>query len=82
MYIDKTEIIHRMVESGKYYFLSRPGRFGKSLLVSTIEELFSGNQEGPGTEEDVLTFTPVVCSTLIIFMAIPWPFLHSWATWL
>ena len=45
IYIDKTEIIHRLVQSGQYYFLSRPRRFGKSLLVSTIEELFSGNQE-------------------------------------
>ena len=45
LYIDKTEIIHRLVQSGQYYFLSRPRRFGKSLLVSTIEELFSGSQE-------------------------------------
>ena len=45
VYIDKTEIIHRLVEAGQYYFLSRPRRFGKSLLVSTIEELFSGSQE-------------------------------------
>ena len=39
LYIDKTEIIHRLVDSGKYYFLSRPRGFGKSLLVDTIEEL-------------------------------------------
>ena len=45
VYIDKTEIIYRMVETGKYYFLSRPRRFGKSLLVSTIEQLFKGSQE-------------------------------------
>lgn len=44
-YIDKTEIIHRLVISGNYYFLSRPRRFGKSLLVDTIEELFSGGRE-------------------------------------
>ena len=44
VYIDKTEIIHQLVESGKYYFLSRPRRFGKSLLVNTIEELFKGSK--------------------------------------
>lgn len=45
LYVDKTETIHRLVRSRKYYFLSRPRRFGKSLLVDTIGELFSGSQE-------------------------------------
>jgi len=45
MYVDKTKLIHNLVESGKYYFLSRPRRFGKSLLLSTIEEIFNGNKE-------------------------------------
>lgn len=45
MYVDKTEHVHRLVDSGQYYFLSRPRRFGKSLLVSTLRELFSGNRE-------------------------------------
>src|SRR5690606_26207525 len=45
LYIDKTKIIHRLVETGKYYFLSRPRRFGKSLLLDTIEELFLGSRE-------------------------------------
>ncbi|SEA47180.1 PD-(D/E)XK nuclease superfamily protein [Arachidicoccus rhizosphaerae] len=45
VYIDKTEDIYQMVNTGKYYFLSRPRRFGKSLLVDTIDELFSGNQK-------------------------------------
>lgn len=44
LYVDKTEIIHRLVETGNYYFLSRPRRFGKSLLLDTIAELFRGNQ--------------------------------------
>ncbi len=44
IYVDKTEIIHHVVETGKYYFLSRPRRFGKSLLVDTIEELFKGSK--------------------------------------
>ncbi|MCI5147380.1 MAG: AAA family ATPase, partial [Candidatus Electrothrix sp. AR3] len=45
IYVDKTRLIHRLIEGGSYYFLSRPRRFGKSLLVSTMEELFSGNKE-------------------------------------
>ena len=45
IYVDKTKIIHKLVTTGGYYFLSRPRRFGKSLLVNTIAELFSGNKE-------------------------------------
>jgi len=45
VYIDKTQIIHTLAETGKFYFLSRPRRFGKSLLVDTIEELFSGSKD-------------------------------------
>ena len=44
-YIDKTEFIYRLVKSGRYYFLSRPRRFGKSLLISTIEAYFQGKKE-------------------------------------
>jgi hypothetical protein len=44
IYVDKTDIIHKLIEDGKYYFLSRPRRFGKSLLINTIYELFSGNK--------------------------------------
>ncbi len=44
VYVDKTEYIHRLVTDGKYYFLSRPRRFGKSLLLSTIEDFFLGNR--------------------------------------
>ncbi|MCL2116251.1 MAG: AAA family ATPase, partial [Methanobrevibacter sp.] len=45
IYVDKTQAIYEMVNTGKTYFLSRPRRFGKSLLVSTLEELFKGNKE-------------------------------------
>ncbi|MCP5049492.1 MAG: ATP-binding protein [bacterium] len=46
LYIDKTRDIHNLLTlAGKYYFLSRPRRFGKSLLVSTLKEVFSGNRE-------------------------------------
>ena len=42
--MDKTAYIRRLVNQGKYYFLSRPRRVGKSLLVDTLKELFEGNQ--------------------------------------
>ena len=42
VYVDKTALIHRLVKLGTYYFLSRPRRFGKSLLISTLEAYFSG----------------------------------------
>ena len=45
VYVDKTRLIHQLITSGKYYFLSRPRRFGKSLLLSTIEEIFNGSKE-------------------------------------
>jgi hypothetical protein len=46
LYADKTEYVHKLVKSPKRnYFLLRPRRFGKTLLISTIEELFSGNRE-------------------------------------
>ena len=45
VYVDKTALIYRLTSTGKYYFLSRPRRFGKSLLVSTMEAYFSGRKE-------------------------------------
>jgi len=45
VYIDKTKYIHKLTTEGKIYFLSRPRRFGKSLLVSTLKELFEGNKK-------------------------------------
>lgn len=45
VYVDKTALIYRLATSGQYYFLSRPRRFGKSLLVSTMEAYFSGRKE-------------------------------------
>lgn len=45
VYLDKTAIIYDLIQAGKVYFLSRPRRFGKSLLVSTFEALFSGKTE-------------------------------------
>ena len=45
LYIDKTELIYNMIKGGSYYFLSRPRRFGKSLLMSTIHAIFDGKRE-------------------------------------
>ena len=44
-YVDKTALMYKMVSEGKYYFLSRPRRFGKSLLLSTLEAFFQGERE-------------------------------------
>ena len=43
VYVDKPPYIQPMLAAGKYYFLSRPRRFGKSLLVDTLHQLFAGN---------------------------------------
>mgnify|MGYP002516422865 CR=1 FL=1 len=45
VYVDKTRIIHDLVSNGRYYFLSRPRRFGKSLLISTLKAYFEGKRE-------------------------------------
>ena len=45
IYVDKTGLMYKMVKEGKYYFLSRPRRFGKSLLISTLEAYFLGRKE-------------------------------------
>ena len=44
VYVDKTQFVHQLATTGKYYFLSRPRRFGKSLLISTLKELYLGNK--------------------------------------
>ena len=43
-YVDKTGYARRLAERGKHYFLSRPRRFGKSLFLDTLKELFEGNE--------------------------------------
>ncbi|MGM9748741.1 MAG: AAA family ATPase, partial [Candidatus Cryptobacteroides sp.] len=45
VYVDKTHLIHNLYNTGKYYFLSRPRRFGKSLLISTMQAFFEGKKE-------------------------------------
>lgn len=44
-YVDKTNFIYKLADEGKYYFLSRPRRFGKSLFLSTLEAYFQGKKE-------------------------------------
>lgn len=45
LYVDKTALVYELANSGGSYFLSRPRRFGKSLLISTIEAYFKGQKE-------------------------------------
>jgi hypothetical protein len=45
IYVDKTEYVYNLINNGRIYFLSRPRRFGKSLLISTFKELFKGKKE-------------------------------------
>ncbi len=45
VYVDKTALIYQLADTGSYYFLSRPRRFGKSLLISTMDAYFSGKRE-------------------------------------
>ncbi|HMV80362.1 MAG TPA: AAA family ATPase [Leptospiraceae bacterium] len=45
LYVDKTDRILELIKNGKYYFVSRPRRFGKSLLISTLDSIFNGRKE-------------------------------------
>ena len=45
VYVDKTALVYKMVQEGNYYFLSRPRRFGKSMLISTLKAYFEGKRE-------------------------------------
>ena len=62
VYVDKTDLLYSLVKEGKIYFLSRPRRFGKSLLVSTLKNYFLGRKElfkglrMEGLEKEWLTY--------------------------
>ena len=45
VYVDKTDLVYKLVKEGKIYFLSRPRRFGKSLLISTLKSYFQGKKD-------------------------------------
>lgn len=60
-YIDKTSYIRKLLDMGKYYFLSRPRRFGKSLFISTLEKYFEGKRAlfmGLDIDTDDMDWTP------------------------
>ena len=74
VYVDKTGLIYNLVKSQKYYFLSRPRRFGKSLLISTLQSYFEGkkdlfkgfkieNLEKDWTEYPVITLSFASCKS-------------------
>ncbi len=44
LYVDKTQLIHELMRAGRFLFLARPRRFGKSLLITTLEEIYRGNR--------------------------------------
>ena len=67
LYVDKTDLIYNLVHTGKCYFLSRPRRFGKSLLLSTIQAYFEGKKElfkGLAIEQLETEWQPHVVLTL------------------
>ncbi|MCD6291830.1 MAG: ATP-binding protein [Deltaproteobacteria bacterium] len=45
VYVDKTDLAYDLIDNGRYYFLSRPRRFGKSLMISTLQAIFEGREE-------------------------------------
>ena len=45
VYVDKTDLVYKLANEGHIYFLSRPRRFGKSLLISTLKYYFQGRKE-------------------------------------
>ncbi len=45
VYVDKTRYVYELVNTGEYYFLSRPRSFGKTLFVDTLKEAFEGNKD-------------------------------------
>ena len=61
VYVDKTKFIKNMISSPKYYFLSRPRRFGKSLFLTTLEAYFEGDRnlfKGLALDSDEVDWTP------------------------
>lgn len=61
LYVDKTAYIRKIISEGKYFFLSRPRRFGKSLLLSTFQAYFEGRRDlfkGLSIDDDSIDWTP------------------------
>lgn len=75
LYIDKTEYIWNMIHLSNYIFLSRPRRFGKSLLISTIKSYFEGRKDlfkGLFIESVEKEWTTILCCTLAWHRASTW----------
>ena len=69
LYIDKTKYIYEITHPGKYVFLSRPRRFGKSLLTSTFDAYFSGRKDlfkGLAIEKLEKEWTAISCATFLV----------------
>ena len=67
VYVDKTDLIYRLASEGSVYFLSRPRRFGKSLLISTLDAYFNGRRDlfkGLAIEQlDVSSYDLIISSS-------------------
>jgi len=62
LYLDKTALVHQLICNGGFYFLSRPRRFGKSLLLTTMEAYFLGKKDlFKGLAMEVRFFCQGVC---------------------
>ena len=72
VYVDKTDLIYSLVTQGQIYFLSRPRRFGKSLLLSTLRAYFEGKKElFAGLKIDALNTTGT-CIGCFISISTEW----------
>lgn len=56
IYVDKTDLIYRLTHDAKYYFLCRPRRFGKSLMLSTLKAYFEGRRDVSGNLVGILSW--------------------------
>ena len=68
VYVDKTALVYRLAHEGQVYFLSRPRRFGKSLLLSTLKSYFLGQKElfkGLAIEQLEQEWANIRCSTFL-----------------
>ena len=66
VYVDKTEYVRKLVDGNGYYFLSRPRRFGKSLLLSTIQAFFEGRRDLCRLIPIHINGIGILCSVLIL----------------
>ena len=70
VYVDKTELIYKLANSGEYYFLSRPRRFGKSLLTTTLDAYFTGRKVSSVREKIRTIRLAQTCKKLLLLIKI------------